>query len=211
MDSQNNVAAPRRKLKFAPKAPSLRKPKPEVKTEVVQKTFRLLSYYPTTLPVRRPYAGNPETLEKEEFGEVAESRTYDENSSNPAMELGLLEESPEKSVLPDVVTYNTLINAYYRFVSFDAGYIVLYGMNEACVNLDVISYNSLISSTALKCLLSKSLNLFDEILQKRNLQRHEFIPQILTYNALINGLCKSIRMGAAKKIPFCLQDFWFLV
>ncbi|KAE9592254.1 putative DNA-directed RNA polymerase III subunit RPC4 [Lupinus albus] len=35
MDSQNNVAALRRKLKFAPKAPLLRKPKPKVKTEVV--------------------------------------------------------------------------------------------------------------------------------------------------------------------------------
>ncbi|KAF1894745.1 hypothetical protein Lal_00021038 [Lupinus albus] len=33
MDSQNNYDAPRRKLKFAPKAPPLRKPKLEVKTE----------------------------------------------------------------------------------------------------------------------------------------------------------------------------------
>lgn len=31
-----------------------------------------------------------EFLDEEEFGEAAESRTYDENSSNPAMELGLL-------------------------------------------------------------------------------------------------------------------------
>ncbi|XP_019458392.1 PREDICTED: LOW QUALITY PROTEIN: uncharacterized protein LOC109358553 [Lupinus angustifolius] len=174
MDSQDNAAAPRRKLKFAPKAPSLRKPKPEVKTELVdnddanqardllrrfnensmkarhkvekkvsasqiafgdggeassfksygfakggsningsqssasnvvrEKDYKepwdYYSYYPTTLPeeVRRPYAGNPETLDEEEFGEAAESRTYDENSSNPAMELGLLEENPEKSM-----------------------------------------------------------------------------------------------------------------
>lgn len=31
-----------------------------------------------------------ELLDEEEFGEVAESLTYDENSSNSAMELGLL-------------------------------------------------------------------------------------------------------------------------
>ncbi|KAE9601595.1 hypothetical protein Lal_00040734 [Lupinus albus] len=169
MDSQN---APQRKLKFAPKAPALRKPKPEVKTEVVdnddsvqardllrrfnenlmkgrpkvekkvsasqiafgdggeatsvksygfakggsningsqsstsnagrEKEYKepwdYYSNYPTTLPVRRPYAGNPETLDEEEFGEAAESRTYDENSSNAAVELDLLEENSENSM-----------------------------------------------------------------------------------------------------------------
>ncbi|KAE9597661.1 putative DNA-directed RNA polymerase III subunit RPC4 [Lupinus albus] len=206
MDSQYNVVAPRRKLKFAPKAPPLRNPKPEVKTKMIdnddsvqakdlsrhfnensmkarpkvekkvsasqitfgdggginingshsstsnvvrEKKYKepwdYYSYYPTSLPVRRPYVGNPKTLKEEEFGEVAESRTYDENSSNPTMELGQLEENSEKSmfliqlpatlpiikgsaenvlidgirlgVLPDVVTYNTLINAYSRFLA----------------------------------------------------------------------------------------------
>ncbi|XP_061361746.1 uncharacterized protein LOC133305518 [Gastrolobium bilobum] len=53
------------------------------------------SYYPVTLPLRKPYSGNPEYLDEEEFGEAEESRTYDENSSKPAMELGLLEDNPE--------------------------------------------------------------------------------------------------------------------
>ncbi|XP_020963206.1 uncharacterized protein LOC107643561 isoform X2 [Arachis ipaensis] len=56
------------------------------------------SNYPVTLPLRRPYSGNPELLDEEEFGEAAESRTFDENSTNPAKELGLLEENPETSV-----------------------------------------------------------------------------------------------------------------
>ncbi|XP_027333389.1 uncharacterized protein LOC113848187 [Abrus precatorius] len=56
------------------------------------------SNYPVTLPLRRPYSGNPEHLDEKEFGEAAESRTYDENASNPAMELGLLEENPEASM-----------------------------------------------------------------------------------------------------------------
>ncbi|KAF1881480.1 hypothetical protein Lal_00021458 [Lupinus albus] len=38
---------------------------------------------------------------------------------------------------------------------FDASYAVLYRMNEAGINPDVISYNSLISSAARKCFLSK--------------------------------------------------------
>ncbi|KAK7291806.1 hypothetical protein RIF29_07245 [Crotalaria pallida] len=56
------------------------------------------SNYPTTLPLRRPYSGNPEFLDEEEFGEVAESRGYDENLSNPVTELGLLEENLEANM-----------------------------------------------------------------------------------------------------------------
>ncbi|KAK7265426.1 hypothetical protein RJT34_33046 [Clitoria ternatea] len=56
------------------------------------------SNYPVTLPLRRPYSGNPENLDEEEFGEAAESKTYDENATNPAAELGLFEENPEASM-----------------------------------------------------------------------------------------------------------------
>ncbi|KAF1874152.1 hypothetical protein Lal_00041597 [Lupinus albus] len=251
-----NVVAPRRKLKFAPKAPPLRNPKPEVKTKMIdnddsvqakdlsrhfnensmkarpkgginingshsstsnvvrEKKYKepwdYYSYYPTSLPVRRPYVGNPKTLKEEEFGEVAESRTYDENSSNPTMELGQLEENSEKSMF---------------LIQLPATLPIIKGSAENVliddINPDVISYNSLIFSAARKCLLSNSFNLFDEMLQRvlgefrpslttynvminglckneyvnnalalfRNLQQHGFIPQILTYNALINGLC----------------------
>ncbi|XP_047158047.1 DNA-directed RNA polymerase III subunit RPC4 [Vigna umbellata] len=56
------------------------------------------SNYPVTLPVRRPYSGNPELLDEEEFGEAAESTTYDEDASNSAMELGFLEENLEANM-----------------------------------------------------------------------------------------------------------------
>ncbi|KAL8456738.1 hypothetical protein ACS0TY_033994 [Phlomoides rotata] len=48
--------------------------------------------YPVTLPIRRPYAGNPELLDSEEFGEGLERSAYDENEANSAEELGLLDE-----------------------------------------------------------------------------------------------------------------------
>ncbi|KAF2287149.1 hypothetical protein GH714_038440 [Hevea brasiliensis] len=51
------------------------------------------SYYPVTLPLRRPYAGNPAILDAEEFGEASETVTYDESSINPAADLGLMEEN----------------------------------------------------------------------------------------------------------------------
>ncbi|KAJ9168030.1 hypothetical protein P3X46_019606 [Hevea brasiliensis] len=43
------------------------------------------SYYSVTLPLKRPYAGHPSILDVEEFGEA-----YDENSINPAADLGLM-------------------------------------------------------------------------------------------------------------------------
>ncbi|KAJ1384598.1 DNA-directed RNA polymerase III subunit RPC4 [Sesbania bispinosa] len=57
------------------------------------------SYYPTTLPLRKPYSGNPEILDEEEFGEAAASVEYDENTVNPAAELELLEKNEQQRML----------------------------------------------------------------------------------------------------------------
>ncbi|KAG6769924.1 hypothetical protein POTOM_025591 [Populus tomentosa] len=57
------------------------------------------SNYPVSLPMRRPYSGNSAILDEEEFGEVSEAATYDENSTNSAVELGLMEENVEASML----------------------------------------------------------------------------------------------------------------
>ncbi|KAF8008654.1 hypothetical protein BT93_K2348 [Corymbia citriodora subsp. variegata] len=51
------------------------------------------SYYPTTLPLRRPYSGDPEILDEKEFGEGTRNFEYDEGIINAASDLGLLEES----------------------------------------------------------------------------------------------------------------------
>lgn len=56
------------------------------------------TYYPTTLPLRRPYSGDPELLDKAEFGEADDSE-YDENTINPASDLGLMVESEEEKML----------------------------------------------------------------------------------------------------------------
>ncbi|KAF1879947.1 hypothetical protein Lal_00022855 [Lupinus albus] len=244
MDSQNNVVALRRKLKFAPKAPPLRKSKPKLKTKVVdnddlvEARDLLRRFNENSMKARLKVELHKLLLE---IGEVAESKTYDENSSNPTMKLSLLEENPEKSMfliqlpatlpiikgstenvliddirlddIPNVVTYNTLINAYCRFVSFDVG-----------INSDVISYNSLISSAARKCLLSESFNLFDEMLQrgihlhlgKPNEANHifmdivlwEFRPSPATYNVMINRLCKNGFITQILLMDFASLEEW---
>ncbi|KAE8694501.1 DNA binding protein, putative isoform 2 [Hibiscus syriacus] len=55
------------------------------------------TYYPITLPLRRPYSGDPELLDKAEFGESA-GKEYDEETINPAKDLGLLEEAEKEKM-----------------------------------------------------------------------------------------------------------------
>ncbi|KAH6764444.1 hypothetical protein C2S52_013393 [Perilla frutescens var. hirtella] len=54
------------------------------------------SYYPITLPIRRPYSGDPEVLDKAEFEEALK---YDENSLASASNLGLLEQDDTPRML----------------------------------------------------------------------------------------------------------------
>ncbi|CAA3022239.1 DNA-directed RNA polymerase III subunit RPC4 [Olea europaea subsp. europaea] len=49
------------------------------------------SYYPSQLPLRRPYSGNPELLDKEEFEDNSARSVDDESATNPALKLGLME------------------------------------------------------------------------------------------------------------------------
>ncbi|KAH9734432.1 RNA polymerase III RPC4 [Citrus sinensis] len=64
-----------------------------------QEPWDYYSYYPVSLPLRRPYSGSPELLDEEEFGEASETINYDESSMNPAEELGLMEENLEPNMI----------------------------------------------------------------------------------------------------------------
>lgn len=57
------------------------------------------SNYPITLPLRRPYSGDPEILNEAEFGEAAANAEYDEKNIHPASELGLLEKKDDVQFL----------------------------------------------------------------------------------------------------------------
>ncbi|OIV99693.1 hypothetical protein TanjilG_17503 [Lupinus angustifolius] len=72
---------------------------PKIKKEYQEPWNYQHSYYPTTLPLRKPYSGDPEILDKEEFGDAASNVMYDESTINPAAEFGLLEKSEEPRML----------------------------------------------------------------------------------------------------------------
>lgn len=57
------------------------------------------TYYPISLPLRRPYSGDPELLDEAEYGEATEYMERDDDITNSASELGLLEESEKVEML----------------------------------------------------------------------------------------------------------------
>ncbi|KAJ4973539.1 hypothetical protein NE237_006713 [Protea cynaroides] len=57
------------------------------------------SNYPLTLPLRRPYSGNPVLLDEKEFGDASTDMTYNDDSTNSAIELGLMEQQEEQKMI----------------------------------------------------------------------------------------------------------------
>ncbi|KAL8149296.1 hypothetical protein AgCh_006342 [Apium graveolens] len=57
------------------------------------------SFYPVTLPLRRPYSGDPEILNQVEFEDGGATKEYDEDLTNSAVELGLLTENKDAQML----------------------------------------------------------------------------------------------------------------
>ncbi|WOL10168.1 hypothetical protein Cni_G18922 [Canna indica] len=72
---------------------------PKIQKEYVEPWDYTNSYYPTTHPLRRPYSGDPEILNEEEFGEASASLALDEAPLNAAEELGLMEKRDETQML----------------------------------------------------------------------------------------------------------------
>ncbi|XWS51582.1 hypothetical protein CRYUN_Cryun12cG0189100 [Craigia yunnanensis] len=70
---------------------------PKIKREYSEPWDYQQTYYPITLPLRRPYSGDPELLDQAEFVEAAR-KEYDENTINPASDLGLLEEGEKEKM-----------------------------------------------------------------------------------------------------------------
>lgn len=68
--------------------------------EYVEPWDYIRSNYPVTLPLRRPYSGDPEVLNRLEFGEGSSSRMpLNENRINAAQKLGFMETDDEPMMI----------------------------------------------------------------------------------------------------------------
>ncbi|XWS60112.1 hypothetical protein CRYUN_Cryun07bG0006500 [Craigia yunnanensis] len=70
---------------------------PKIKREYSEPWDYHHTYYLITLPLRRPYSGDPELLDHAEFVEAAR-KEYNDKTINPASDLGLLEEGEKEKI-----------------------------------------------------------------------------------------------------------------
>ncbi|CAA0839057.1 Pentatricopeptide repeat-containing protein [Striga hermonthica] len=91
----------------------------------------------------------------------------------------VLVDSIRIGVLPDVVTYNTLITGYCEVSGFDKGYSVIHRMNEAGIAPDLITYYSLMASASRQHLLHCCHDMLEEMLDVG------ITPDLWSYNTLM--------------------------
>ncbi|KAL4312620.1 hypothetical protein GQ457_01G049100 [Hibiscus cannabinus] len=81
--------------------------------------------------------------------------------------------------------------------------IIIYGIRTREVGLtpDIISYNSLLACATRTCQIDRYLDLFDEMIQRGIAPDcHVFVPELVTYNILVSGLCMISRLGLTRRI-----------
>ncbi|KAL5783194.1 hypothetical protein ACOSP7_008223 [Xanthoceras sorbifolium] len=117
----------------------------------------------------------------------------------------VIADSIRLGILPNVVTYNTLIDAYCQLVGVDAAFCVLDRMREAGIRPDVISYNSLMAGAAKEGLLPRLEGKPDEATKIFwYIMNNDLSPSPATFNIMINGLCKN------NYADYALTLFWYL-
>ncbi|KAK8949410.1 hypothetical protein KSP39_PZI005518 [Platanthera zijinensis] len=102
--------------------------------EYVEPFDYIRTHYPVTLPSRRPYSGNPEVLDKLEFGEGGSAHLpINENQVNAAHELGFMEtcdepkmiflQFPTRLPLADSTGVNASKTAFCKLKDLPAGFM----------------------------------------------------------------------------------------
>ncbi|WMV12881.1 hypothetical protein MTR67_006266 [Solanum verrucosum] len=95
------------------------------------------------------------------------------------------QEMEQRRLVPDVVTYSTIISGFCRNCGLQRAFCVKQQMVEKGVLPDVITYSSLIQG---------AFHLHNKMIYKG------FFPDVVTYNVLINGLNKQARTREAKRL-----------
>ncbi|XP_072978776.1 pentatricopeptide repeat-containing protein At1g02060, chloroplastic [Typha angustifolia] len=108
----------------------------------------------------------------------------------------LFRDMPRRGCEPDVVTYNTLIDGLCRMGKVRIAHNLLDGMRRKSSHLvpNVVSYTTVIRGYCGKLLVDEAVGLFKEM------GAVGLEPSNITYNTLIQGLCKAQRMDLVKRI-----------
>ncbi|CAL2227531.1 unnamed protein product [Prunus armeniaca] len=99
----------------------------------------------------------------------------------------------DEGIAPDVVTYNTVIEALCKERQTEEALSVLELMSQRGMRLDIFTYNSLINGMCLTDQWAGATWLFDEMVGQG------VLPNIVTLTILLDALCKGGRQKRLSK------------
>ncbi|KAI9087803.1 hypothetical protein K1719_030133 [Acacia pycnantha] len=101
---------------------------------------------------------------------------------------------------PDIVTYNSLMNAYCLMNKIDETKEIFNKVVQSGCTLDVVCYGILIDGLCKVKKVDEALEFFEEMCRKN------IVPNEVIYSSLIDGLSKSGKMPAAEDLFFEMLD-----
>uniref|UniRef100_A0A0A9DDM5 Pentacotripeptide-repeat region of PRORP domain-containing protein n=1 Tax=Arundo donax TaxID=35708 RepID=A0A0A9DDM5_ARUDO len=104
----------------------------------------------------------------------------------------------EKGVLPDAITYSSLIRGLCEKRRLNDACALFENMIKLGLQPDEFTYTSLIDGHCKEGNVEKALSLHDEMIKRG------VLPDVVTYSVLINGLSKSARTKEAQRLLFKL-------
>lgn len=118
----------------------------------------------------------------------------------------LLDLMRERGCEPDLVSFNTLINARLRSgpMSHNLGIELLSEVRRSGIRPDIISYNTLISGCSRESNLEEAMKVFNDM------QVHKCQPDLWTYNAMISVYGRCGLPGEAERLFKELASMGFL-
>ncbi|KAG2697754.1 hypothetical protein I3760_07G119900 [Carya illinoinensis] len=107
---------------------------------------------------------------------------------------GFFGEMREIGVIPDVVSYNCLVDVYCKGREVDKAYNVVEKMRSEDITPDAITYTSLIGGLGLIGQPDKAKEVLKEM------KEYGCYPDVAAYNAAIRNYCIAKRLGEAYKL-----------
>ena len=100
-------------------------------------------------------------------------------------------------LMPSVVTYNTLIDGYYKWGRAGKMYhvdMLLKEMNQAGISPNVVTFNVLINGYCKESNITAAIKVFEEMRQ------HGIPANMVTYTSLVSGLCREGKVEDSMKL-----------
>jgi len=113
-----------------------------------------------------------------------------ERMPNPSLSNSPIGKIPAKNL----VTFNTMIDAYANSGQYQNAFEVFQSLKKSCLQPDRISYTTLIKASIKSGDLGKALDLLDDM------KWVGIKPDLLTYNNIIESLCNANRLFEAKDL-----------